>query len=142
MIFIFSLTRPLRCDNEKGSYRSLHFFYISHDKEERQDRAAHKRQYDKKLCDEENEKKAVHLNVGQIVKDRIPPEEIKVIEVPLKQSHLSLNLSDTAFETMGDQAGDSIDTSAAKIATGESAAKILKNSQRGKQKDRKRKEKT
>lgn len=77
--------------------------------------------------------------MGQIVKDRIPPTEIKVIEVPLKQSHLSLNLSDTAFETMGDQVGDSIDISKAKIATGKDAAKMLKDLQHEKCKEKKAK---
>ncbi|XP_068910126.1 A disintegrin and metalloproteinase with thrombospondin motifs 7-like isoform X3 [Tenebrio molitor] len=107
--------------------------------EQWRDKVGRKRVYDRKSCEEEGGKKEAKLNVGQIVKDVIPPEEIKVIEVPLKQSHLSLNLSDTAFETMGDSAGDRLDTSCAKIATGEAAAKILKNMQHGKHKPKKRK---
>lgn len=88
---------------------------------------------EEKICQTEAETKGgIKLQVGKIVHDRIPPEEIKVIEVPLKQSHLSLNLSDSVFETMGDQIGDSLDISKAKITTGEAAAKILENMQKEK----------
>lgn len=73
-----------------------------------------------------NTTKAPKPKVGAIVKDVIPSQEIKIMEVPLKQSHLSVNLSDISFETMGDEGGDSIDTNKAKIATGENAAMILK----------------
>ncbi|XP_008201012.2 A disintegrin and metalloproteinase with thrombospondin motifs 7 isoform X1 [Tribolium castaneum] len=98
----------------------------------REDKVNSEKEGEKNTCGESGKtSKPVKLNVGQIVKDRIPPTEIKVIEVPLKQSHLSLNLSDTAFETMGDQVGDSIDTSKARIATGKDAVKTLKKLQNG-----------
>lgn len=57
-------------------------------------------------------------NVGSIVKDKVPKEEIKLVYVPLLKSHNSFNLSDQAFETMGDMVEDSLDTSHAKILTG------------------------
>lgn len=57
-------------------------------------------------------------NVGKVIKDRIPKEEIKVIRFPLKQSHMSLNLSDQAFEEVGDMVADNIDTGHAEISTG------------------------
>lgn len=60
----------------------------------------------------------VTLDVGKVIKDRIPKEEIKVIRFPLRQSHLSLNLSDEAFEKMGDSIADNIDTGHAEISTG------------------------
>lgn len=61
----------------------------------------------------------VTLDVGKVIKDRIPADEIKLIRFPLKQSHLSLNISDEAFEKMGDSLADNIDTANAEISTGE-----------------------
>lgn len=63
---------------------------------------------------------------GGLIKDRIPQSEINVVKIPFKQSHSALNLSDNAFETMGDTVGDKLDTGEAVIATGADAAKILK----------------
>ncbi|KAJ8921346.1 hypothetical protein NQ315_002961 [Exocentrus adspersus] len=71
-----------------------------------------------------------HLqNIGLIVKDKVPPEEIKVIQVPLRKSHTSFNLTDEAFESMGDTVEDSLDTSHSKIITGAKAANVLKKLQ-------------
>lgn len=58
-------------------------------------------------------------NVGNVIKDRVPKEEIKLIKFPLKQSHMSVNLSDRAFEEVGDMIADNIDTGHAEISTGE-----------------------
>lgn len=69
------------------------------------------------------------LKVGTIVQDKIPTEEIKLIEVPLKQSHLSLNLTDAAFETMGDKIADTLDICKKKVVTGKQAAEQLKKLQ-------------
>lgn len=66
------------------------------------------------------------LRAGSIAKDRIPSEEIKLIMVPLKQSHLSFNLSDSSFETMGDKVADTLDMSHEKVYTGEEAAELNK----------------
>lgn len=60
----------------------------------------------------------VSLEVGKVIKDKVPKEEIKLIRFPLKQSHLSLNLSDEAFQKMGDTVADNIDTGHAEISTG------------------------
>lgn len=67
----------------------------------------------------------VSLNVGTIAVDKEPPDEIKLIVVPLKPSHLSLNLSDTEFETIGDQVGDSVDTGKEKTYKGDEAVKLF-----------------
>lgn len=58
-------------------------------------------------------------NVGVIVQDRIPPEEITIIKVPLKKINTASNLSDEAFESMGDTVEDVLDTSHAEILTGD-----------------------
>lgn len=65
------------------------------------------------------------LNVGKIVLDKEPPEEIKLIVVPMKPSHLSLNLTDSEFETVGDTVGDSIDSAKKKVYSGGEAVKLL-----------------
>ncbi|XP_074033446.1 A disintegrin and metalloproteinase with thrombospondin motifs 12 [Leptinotarsa decemlineata] len=79
----------------------------------------------KDVCKNYNTTK-LKLQVGSIVKDVVPAQEIKVIKVPLKQSHTSVKLSDNAFETMGDSVADKIDTGHAVIAVGKDAAEILK----------------
>lgn len=82
----------------------------------------------KKLCPEEGEKgkQNVSLNVGSIAVDREPPEEIKLVVVPIKQAHTSLNLTDASFETMGDKVPDSVDICKEKEYTGAEAANLLK----------------
>lgn len=57
--------------------------------------------------------------------DKEPPDEIKLIVVPLKPSHLSLNLSDSEFETVGDKIGDSVDSSKEKTYKGADAVKEI-----------------
>lgn len=63
-------------------------------------------------------KSNITFNVGKVIRDRVSKEEIKLLKFPLKQSHLSLNLSDEAFEKMGDSLSDNIDTGHAQISTG------------------------
>lgn len=63
-------------------------------------------------------KSNITFDVGKVIKDRVPKEEIKVLRFPLKQSHLSLNLSDQAYEEVGDSLADNIDTGHAEISTG------------------------
>ncbi|CAH1118875.1 unnamed protein product [Phaedon cochleariae] len=83
----------------------------------------------KDACHAKSNSSKIKFNVGEIIKDRVPQEEIKLIKVPFKQSHEALNLSDNAFETMGDSVGDNLDTGHAEISTGEAAARILKELQ-------------
>lgn len=78
-----------------------------------------------KQNEKQNQKQNVTLKVGTTVTDKQPPEQIKLIVVPLKQSHLSINLSDSAFETMGSDVGDSLDTEHEKIYTGKAAVQLL-----------------
>lgn len=61
----------------------------------------------------------------------VPPEEIQLIEIPLKKSHLSLNLSDESYETMGDRIGDTMDEKHEKIFTGKEAIERLMEIQNG-----------
>lgn len=61
----------------------------------------------------------------------MPPEEIQLIEIPLKKSHLSLNLSDESYETMGDMIGDTMDEKHEKIFTGKEAIERLMEMQNG-----------
>lgn len=61
-----------------------------------------------------------------MVKDRVTPEDVKLIEIPLKSSHLTVNLSDTSFETMGDTVADVIDEAHEKVHSGKEAAEMLK----------------
>lgn len=84
-----------------------------------------KRNQDKSGCNRTENSKTT-LNVGTVVEDKIPPEEIKLIAVPLKQSHLCLNISDNSFETMGDLTADTLDEAHKKEYTGNEAAEKLK----------------
>lgn len=63
--------------------------------------------------------------------DKDPAEEVKLIVVPLKQSHLSLNISDNAFETVGDKVGDTVDTKSEKVFKGKEAIQKIKEIQHG-----------
>lgn len=76
-----------------------------------------------------HQKQNITLKVGTTVTDKQPPEQVKLVVVPKKQSHLSLNLTDQAFETMGSDIGDSLDTAHQKIYTGKEAIKLLKQLQ-------------
>ncbi|XP_031338674.1 A disintegrin and metalloproteinase with thrombospondin motifs 7-like [Photinus pyralis] len=67
--------------------------------------------------------------VGSLVKDRVLPQDIKLIEVPLVQSQLSLNLTDASYEAMGDKISDTLDVTKEKVFTGKEAAARLKEIQ-------------
>lgn len=78
-----------------------------------------------KQNEKQNQKQNITLKVHTTVKDKQPAEQIKLIVVPLKQSHLSINLSDSAFETMGSDVGDTLDTEHQKAYTGKAAIELL-----------------
>ncbi|CAG9838538.1 unnamed protein product [Diabrotica balteata] len=84
---------------------------------------------DKDKCENTNETTKgpkITFSVGEIIKDRIPQTEIKLLKVPLKHSHDTLNISDSAFESMGDTVGDQLDTGHVVVVTGQEAAEELK----------------
>lgn len=102
------------------------FFLFQHKPQLQFHRSLRHNQRTKKLCAKNEDKKQnVSLNVGTIAVDKEPPDEIKLIVVPLKPSHLSLNLSDSEFETMGDKVGDSVDCTKKKVYKGGDAVKLL-----------------
>lgn len=79
-----------------------------------------KRNRDSRKC-KGHEEPRVNLKTGTVVEDKYPPEEIKLIEIPLKKSHLSLNLSDESFESMADKVGDTFDVKHERVLTGKEA---------------------
>ncbi|PSN39707.1 hypothetical protein C0J52_17986 [Blattella germanica] len=62
---------------------------------------------------------------GSIVIDTIPPEKIKVIQMPLIKDSKQFNMSDEAVESIGDSVPSLVDVCKAKEATGEEALKQL-----------------
>lgn len=84
-----------------------------------------KRNRDSRKCTE-TQKSNVPLKTGTIVEDTYPLEEIKLIEIPLKKSHLSLNVSDESFESMADKAGDTLDIKHEKVISGKEAKDKLR----------------
>lgn len=87
-----------------------------------------KRNRDNRKCKGE-ESPHVKLKTGTFVQDKYPNEEIKLIEIPLKKSHLSLNISDESYESMGDIVGDTLDEKHEKVLEGKEAADKLKELQ-------------
>ncbi|KAF5307128.1 hypothetical protein FQR65_LT07112 [Abscondita terminalis] len=69
------------------------------------------------------------LKVGTVVGDRLRPEDIELIEIPIKQSHMSINLTDEAFEHVGDQMADTLDIDQETIYLGQEAVSKLKELQ-------------
>nr|CAH7718635.1 unnamed protein product [Callosobruchus chinensis] len=67
-------------------------------------------------------------HVGEIVVDKMPDDEVKLIKFPMKQ--IRLNLSDNIFESIGDELSDNLDTANASIVTGDEARKIMKEMQK------------
>ncbi|XP_065156708.1 A disintegrin and metalloproteinase with thrombospondin motifs 12-like isoform X2 [Atheta coriaria] len=67
------------------------------------------------------------LKVGTIAKDPRDPEQANLIQIPLRQSHNDINLTDEAFEEMGDKLPDTLDEQHAKILKGEEAVNFLTN---------------
>lgn len=87
-----------------------------------------KRNHDNMKC---KDGKSAHkkLETGTFIQDKYPPEEIKLIQIPLKKSHLSLNISDEAYESMGDKIGDEFDVKDEKVMSGKEAEIKLKQLQ-------------
>ncbi|XP_022900550.2 A disintegrin and metalloproteinase with thrombospondin motifs 6-like [Onthophagus taurus] len=65
------------------------------------------------------------LHVGTIIQDRIPNDELKLIEIPLKQLGVSMNISDSVFESLGEQVPDTLDFEHKRVCTGKQAADKL-----------------
>lgn len=64
---------------------------------------------------------------GYIVEDDVPPEALKMMVIPIKAIVPSSNMSDQAFETMGDQMSDTLDFQHQKNFTGQQAVEMIKN---------------
>ncbi|GJQ74293.1 hypothetical protein Trydic_g19190 [Trypoxylus dichotomus] len=67
------------------------------------------------------------FQAGYIVEDDIQPDALKMMVVPIKSVAPTGNITDQAFETMGDQMSDTLDFQHAKNLTGVQAADMLKN---------------
>lgn len=61
--------------------------------------------------------------------DRQPPGQIKIMAVPVEENQFSVNMSDTAFETMGSDVGDTLDTEHEKVYIGKEAEVVAKEIQ-------------
>ncbi|XP_043523345.1 A disintegrin and metalloproteinase with thrombospondin motifs 7-like [Frieseomelitta varia] len=83
------------------------------------------------LADEEKRKRgACDRNVstpkpGTIIKDSVPVEDVVLLEAPYLEENLQTNLSDRAFQEVGDIVGGSIDTSRVKMYTGTKAVEMI-----------------
>ncbi|XP_060526930.1 A disintegrin and metalloproteinase with thrombospondin motifs 12-like [Cylas formicarius] len=64
-------------------------------------------------------------SIGKLVIDEIPLDRMQLIEYPLVDSQDSANLSDAAFESMGDTVGQVVDTANKKVIKGSDAAIML-----------------
>ncbi|KAI4459047.1 adamts a disintegrin and metalloprotease with thrombospondin motifs protease [Holotrichia oblita] len=64
---------------------------------------------------------------GYIVEDDVPPEALKMMVIPIKAVAPSGNISDQAFESMGDQMSDTLDFQHQKNFTGPQAVEMIKN---------------
>ncbi|XP_044750443.1 A disintegrin and metalloproteinase with thrombospondin motifs 12-like [Coccinella septempunctata] len=71
------------------------------------------------VCEPE---KKVKIKVGSIVQDHVNPDDIKVDVIPLKSTSMTINLTDSAFESMGDVIGDTKDEKKIKHLQGKAAA--------------------
>lgn len=87
-----------------------------------------KRNRDNTKC-KTGESTQTKIKTGTFIQDKYPPEEIKLIEIPLKKSHLSLNISDEAYESMADKIGDEFDIKNEKVMTGKEAEIRIKQLQ-------------
>ena len=83
------------------------------------------------LADEEKRKRApCDRNVstpkpGTIIKDSVPVEDVVLLEAPYLEENLQTNLSDRAFQEVGDIVSGSIDTSRVKMYTGMKAVEMI-----------------
>lgn len=69
------------------------------------------------------------LKVGTIVKDRVPPDAIQLIEVPIKHNAAFMNVSDNTFETMGNDISDTLDFQHKVLHHGIDAAELMRTIQ-------------
>ncbi|KAL3278413.1 hypothetical protein HHI36_013735 [Cryptolaemus montrouzieri] len=65
--------------------------------------------------------KTIKVNVGDIVIDKKDTNGALIIEVPFKETSLTVNASDSAFEDLGDQLGDTLLTDHTKTVQGKDA---------------------
>lgn len=65
--------------------------------------------------------KVVKVNVGDLYVDRRNSVDTKIIEVPFKETSLTLNASDLAFEQLGDEFGDELMVDQTKTFAGKDA---------------------
>ncbi|XP_033312018.1 A disintegrin and metalloproteinase with thrombospondin motifs 12-like [Bombus bifarius] len=83
------------------------------------------------LADEEKRKRgACDRNAstpkpGSIIKDSVPVENVVLLEAPMLEEGLLSNLSDRAYQEVGDLVGGSIDTSRVKIYNGTKAVEKI-----------------
>lgn len=67
-----------------------------------------------------------HLKCGYVIEDTIQPESLKFMVIPIKSMAPANNVSDQAFETMGNQMADTLDFQHEKNYTGAQAAHMIK----------------
>lgn len=65
-------------------------------------------------------------NESKIVRDNVPAQQFKLIEVPLKESHHDVKLTDSAYEAEGDKVVDTLDFCHTHIYTGKQAEEAIK----------------
>lgn len=69
----------------------------------------------------------IKIKPGTIIEDQIPSETLKLVVVPIKKIAPSNNISDEAFESMGDQMPDTLDFEHEQNYTGVQASNKIKN---------------
>ncbi|KAL3280841.1 hypothetical protein HHI36_004070 [Cryptolaemus montrouzieri] len=77
------------------------------------------RKRENNVCEPE---KKVTIKVGSIVQDHVNPDDIQVDVIPLQPTSFSINMSDSAFESMGDTIGDTVNQKKIKHLKGKAAA--------------------
>lgn len=66
---------------------------------------------------------------GTIIKDSVPVEDVVLLQAPYLEENLQTNLSDRAFQEVGDIVRGSIDTSRVKMYTGTKAVEMIERLQ-------------
>jgi hypothetical protein len=72
-----------------------------------------------------------------IVKDKVPPQQFHIVEVPVRKTKNDMLLSDEASEALGDQIPESVDTKETRIYEGHEAQEQIKEGQREIEENRK-----
>lgn len=67
------------------------------------------------------------IKIGEVVEDKVQPEAMRLMVVPIKSMAPSNNISDRAFESMGDQIPDTLDFQHERNYTGAQALEMIKN---------------